>query len=152
MKELQLWWRGLQKREQQLLSVAAVVCAIGLFYALVWQPLQQNRSSQQLAAQTAEEQLVWLKARLPQLAAAPAGSGGNLNDKVAQSSRQFDIKVSRMQPKNEQLDLMLEDLPFENLLRWLAHLQAEQGVQLVQLEVSETDNAGVVRVRRLLLE
>ncbi len=152
MKELQLWWRGLQKREQQLLSVAAVVCAIGLFYALVWQPLQQNRNSQQLAAQTAEEQLVWLKARLPQLAATPASSGGNLNDKVAQSSRQFDIKVSRMQPKNEQLDLMLEDLPFENLLRWLAHLQTEQGVQLAQLEVSETDSAGVVRVRRLLLE
>lgn len=152
MKAVQLWWQSLQAREQQLVSVAAVVLGIGLFYALIWQPLQQQRASQQLAAQTAQAQLVWLKARLPQLATAPAASGGNLNDKVAQSSRQFQIKVSRMQPKNDQLDLMLEDVPFEQLLRWLAHLQTEQGVQLAQLEVSETDSAGVVRVRRLLLE
>jgi general secretion pathway protein M len=57
-----------------------------------------------------------------------------------------------MQPKDEQLDLMLEDVSFEQLLRWLQLLQTDHGVQLVQLEVSDTDVSGVVRVRRLVLE
>jgi general secretion pathway protein M len=71
---------------------------------------------------------------------------------VSQTSQQFQIKVSRMQPKDEQLDLMLDDVPFEQLLRWLQLLQGEHGVRLVQLEVTDTDMPGVVRVRRLVLE
>lgn len=153
MKAVLLWWNSLQRREQQLLSVLAVVGGIGLFYALIWAPLHQARDSQQLAASTATEQLVWLKGKLPLLTATPGqSSGGSLNDKVAQTSRQFQINVSRMQPKDEQLDLMLDDVPFEQLLRWLQLLQGEHGVHLVQLEVSDTDMPGVVRVRRLLLE
>ena len=153
MKAVLLWWNSLQRREQQLVSMLGVVGGIGLFYALIWAPLHQTRESQQLAATTASEQLVWLRGKLPQLAAAPAtGAGGSLNDKVSQTSRQFQINVSRMQPKDEQLDLMLEDVAFEQLLRWLQLLQGEHGVQLVQLEVTDTDVPGVVRVRRLVLE
>lgn len=153
MKAVLLWWNALQRREQQLISVLGVVGGIGLFYALIWLPLHQARDSQALAAKTAAEQLVWLKGKMPQLAAAPAGAGGgSLSDKVSQSSQQFQIKVSRMQPKDEQLDLMLDDVPFEQLLRWLQLLQGEHGVRLVQLEVTDTDIPGVVRVRRLVLE
>lgn len=153
MKAVLLWWNGLQQREQKLLSILSVVGGIGLFYALVWAPLHQARDSQQLAATTAAQQLVWLQGKMPQLAAAPAvAGGGSLNDKVSQTSRQFQINVSRMQPKDEQLDLMLDDVPFEQLLRWLQVLQTEHGVRLVQLEVSDTDESGVVRVRRLVLE
>ena len=71
---------------------------------------------------------------------------------MSQTSRQFQINVSRKQPKDEQLDQMLEDVAFEQLLRWLQLLQGEHGVQLVQLEVTDTDVPGVVRVRRLVLE
>jgi general secretion pathway protein M len=153
MKAVLLWWNGLQRREQQLLSALGVVGGIGLFYALIWAPLHQARDSQQLAARAAAEQLVWLKGKMPQLAAAPsAATTGSLSDKVSQTSRQFQINVSRMQPKDEQLDLMLEDVSFEQLLRWLQLLQTDHGVQLVQLEVSDTDVSGVVRVRRLVLE
>lgn len=153
MKAVLLWWNSLQRREQQLLTVLGGVGVVGLLYALIWLPLHQARDSQQLAATTASEQLVWLKGKLPQLAAAPAaGAGGSLNDKVSQTSRQFQINVSRMQPKDEQLDLMLDDVPFTQLLRWLQLLQGEHGVQLVQLEVTDTEVPGVVRVRRLVLE
>jgi len=153
MKAVLLWWNGLQRREQQLVTMLGLVGGIGLFYALVWAPLHQAREGQQLAANTATEQLVWLQGKLPQLASAPAAnSGGSLNDKVAQTSRQFQINVSRMQPKDDQLDLMLDDVPFAQLLRWLQQLQTEHGVQLVQLEVTDTDVSGVVRVRRLVLE
>ncbi len=146
------WWRGLRASEQQILRVAAVVLALGLFMTLVWQPLHQQLASSQAQAKAASAQLQWLSQQMPLLASSQVATGGSLNDKIAQTSRLFGINVSRMQPKNDQLDLMLEDVPFEQLLRWLQTLQQEQGVALVMLEITEAEQAGVVRVRRLVVE
>ena len=57
-----------------------------------------------------------------------------------------------MQPQNDQLQLVLEDVPFEQLLRWLAQLQNNNGVKLVSLDVANTDSSGIVRVRRMVIE
>ncbi len=154
MKQWQLYWASLQQREQQLLTMAAVVLAIGAFYWLVWQPLHQSRQSQQLAVQTAQQQLVWLQAQLPKLsqASTTVRSNSSLTEVISQSSREFNIQVSRMQPQNEQLQLSLEDVPFEPLLSWLHQLQYQHGLRLVQFEVAAADVPGTVRVRRLVIE
>lgn len=154
MKQWQLYWASLQPREQQLLSMAAVVLAIGAFYWLVWQPLHQSRQSQQLAVQASQQQLLWLQAQLPKLSQSSgvARSSSSLTEVVSQSSREFNIQVSRMQPQNEQLQLSLEDVPFEPLLSWLHQLQYQHGLRLVQFEVAAADAPGVVRVRRLVIE
>jgi general secretion pathway protein M len=57
-----------------------------------------------------------------------------------------------MQPQNDQLQLSLEDVPFEQLLRWLTELQSKHGVQLLQLDIAVSEVPGTVRVRRLVLE
>lgn len=154
MKQWQLYWASLQQREQQLLSMAAMVLAIGAFYWLVWQPLHQSRQSQQLAVQTAQQQLVWLQTQLPKLnqASTTVRSNSSLTEVISQSSREFNIQVSRMQPQNEQLQLSLEDVPFEPLLSWLHQLQYQHGLRLVQFEVAAADVPGTVRVRRLVIE
>jgi general secretion pathway protein M len=154
MKQWQLYWASLQQREQQLLSMAAMVLAIGAFYWLVWQPLHQSRQSQQLAVQTAQQQLVWLQTQLPKLSQAGTAvrSNSSLTEVISQSSREFNIQVSRMQPQNEQLQLSLEDVPFEPLLSWLHQLQYQHGLRLVQFEVAAADVPGTVRVRRLVIE
>lgn len=152
MTAIQQWWRTLRPSEQQMLKLAGLVLALGLFMTLVWQPLHQQRADHQAQAQAARAQLQWLAQQLPLLSNTTTSSSGSLNDKVAQSSRLFGISVSRMQPKNEQLDLMLADVRFDQLLRWLQVLQQEHGVQLVTLELTETEQAGLVRVRRLVVE
>lgn len=152
MTALTQWWRSLRSSEQQILKLAAVVLALGLFMTLIWQPMHQQLAGNQAQAQAARAQLQWLTQQMPLLSTAKAGTGGSLNDKVAQSSRLFGISVSRMQPKNDQLDLLLADVPFEQLLRWLQVLQQEHGVRLVTLEITETEQAGLVRVRRLVVE
>lgn len=154
MKQWQLYWASLQQREQQLLSMAAVVFAIGAFYWLVWQPLHQSRQNQQLAVQTAQQQLVWLQTQLPKLsqASTTVRSSSSLTEVISQSAREFNIQVSRMQPQNEQLQLSLEDVPFEPLLSWLHQLQYQHGLRLVQFEVAAADVPGTVRVRRLVIE
>lgn len=154
MKQFQLWWASLQQREQQLLSAAAVVVAIALFYGLIWQPLHQARLDQQQAAKGAAEQLQWLHSQLPKLSntAASPKAQGSLTEVVSQTAGRYQVQVSRMQPQNDQLQLSLDDVPFEQLLRWLHELQYQHGVTLVQLDIARAEVPGVVRVRRMVLE
>ncbi len=153
MKAFTTWWLSLQPREQQLVKIAGVFISIGLFYAAIWQPIHQARSDSELKAKAAAEQLSWLQSRLPLLTQNSAvASSGSINDIVAQTAPQFKIKVSRMQPQNDQLQLSLEDVPFEQLLRWLTELQTKHGVQLLQLDIAVSEVPGTVRVRRLVLE
>ena len=154
-QQIQNWWAGLAAREQRLVSIAAVVLSVGAFYWFVWQPLQQGYVNKQVALSQAQLQLAKLQQALPQLQQAGASQGrvgGSLAQIVSNSSRSYNIRVSRMQPQNDQLQLVLEDVPFEQLLRWLAQLQTTNGVKLVSLDVANTDSSGIVRVRRMVIE
>jgi len=154
MKQLKIWWASLQPREQRLVSMAGVVLMIGTFYWLLWQPLHQSRLSQQLAAENARAQLIWLQTQLPKLSqqSSSVRTSASLTEVVSQTSRTFQVQVSRMQPQNEQLQLSLEDLAFDQLLRWLHELQYQHGIRLVQLDIATADTPGQVRVRRMLIE
>lgn len=154
-QQIQNWWAGLAVREQRLVAIAAAVLAVGALYWLIWQPLQQGYATKQAALSQAQLQLAKLQQALPQLQQAGASQGrvgGSLAQIVSNSSRSYNIRVSRMQPQNEQLQLVLEDVPFEQLLRWLAQLQSTNGVKLVSLDVANTDSSGIVRVRRMVIE
>tara|TARA_R110002126_G_scaffold43555_23_gene124954 strand:+ start:1706 stop:2176 length:471 start_codon:yes stop_codon:yes gene_type:complete len=154
-QQMQNWWQSLAAREQRLLTVAAVVVIVGVFYWLIWQPLHQGKISKEAAVNQAQLQLGRLQQALPQLQQAGGSQsrvGGSLAQIVSNSSRTYNIRVSRMQPQNDQLQLVLEDVPFEQLLRWLEQLQSQNGVKLVSLDVADTDSSGIVRVRRMVIE
>jgi general secretion pathway protein M len=149
------WWAGLQPREQQLVSGAAVVVLVGMFYWLLWQPLHQANAAQQQKVQSAQRQLSQLQQLMPQLKAAAsttARSGGSLAQIISTSARSAGVSVSRMQPQNEQLTLVLDDISFNQLLGWLHTLQYQHGVQLINLDVALADKPGIVRVRRMVVE
>jgi general secretion pathway protein M len=149
------WWTALQQREQRLVAGAAVVVVIGLFYWLLWQPLHQAKQTQQQKLQTAQRQLSQLQQLIPQLKAAGAAttrSGGSLAQIISNSARSGGIKVSRMQPQNDQLTLVLEDVSFEQLLSWLHALQYQHGITLVNVDLATADKPGIVRVRRMVVE
>uniref|UniRef100_A0A486XND6 General secretion pathway protein M n=1 Tax=Rheinheimera sp. BAL341 TaxID=1708203 RepID=A0A486XND6_9GAMM len=148
------WWAGLQAREQRLVTGAAIVLLIGIFYWLVWQPLHQGQAMAQQKVQAAQRQLAQLQQLVPQLqSATPAVSrSGSLAQVISNSARSGGISVSRMQPQNEQLTLVLDDVSFERLLAWLHTLQYQHGVKLVSLDVATAEKPGIVRVRRMVVE
>lgn len=150
-----IWWNGLQQREQQLVLVAGGAVIIAAFYWLLWQPLHQARAQQQQNVQLAKQQLNMLQQAIPQLKAATTQGvtrNGSLSQVISSSARSEGIKVSRMQPQNEQLSLVLEDVSFDKLLSWLHALQYQHGVKLVNLDLATADKPGIVRVRRIVVE
>lgn len=148
------WWRSLQQREQRLVLAAAAVMLLGVFYWVLWQPLHQAKTQQQQQLDHAMQQLNQLQTMLPQLTAVTevSRSGGSVAQIISNSARSSGIRVSRMQPQNEQLTLVLEDVSFETLLTWLHALQYQHGIKLVSLDLATADKAGMVRVRRMVVE
>jgi general secretion pathway protein M len=149
------WWFGLQAREQRMLSLAAIVIAIALFYWLLWQPLHQAQAERQQAVTAAQRQLHQLQQAIPSLQASGTTnvrSGGSLAQIISNSARGQNIGVSRMQPQNEQLALVLDELSFQRLLSWLYELQYQHGVQLLSLDLAQAEQPGMVKVRRMVVE
>ena len=153
-QQFQVWWQGLQQREQRLVLISAVVVVIGILYWGIWQPVRQYQSNQQQRLSVAQQQLEQLNAAIPQLMAAKQGGrrSGSIAQIITQSARSSGVTVSRMQPQADQLTLVLEDLSFAQLLGWLHNLQYQHGVRLVNLELATADKPGVVRVRRMVVE
>jgi general secretion pathway protein M len=150
VKQLQSWWQSLQKREQQLLFFAGITLMVAAFYGLLWAPLHQSYQSQQQQLQQVSQQLL-------QVSSFPAVSvqkkiQGSLTDIISTSARTHNIQVSRMQPQNDQMQVMLNDISFDQLLSWLHELQYQHHVGIVQLDLAAADAPGMVRVRRLLVE
>lgn len=149
------WWFSLAPREQKLLFIVLPLLCLGLFYWGLWQPLHLAKQRNTVALAQFQQQLVQLQQARPLLLQAAAGvtrTGGSLAQIVTNSARSFKINVSRMQPQNEQLQLVLEDIAFDELLPWLHQLQYQNGVRLVNLDVAVTDKPGIVRVRRMVIE
>ena len=99
MNQLQSWWQSLQKREQQLVSGAAVTLIIAAFYWLLWAPLHQSYQSQLVQLQKMNQLLL-------QVSSFPVVSTqtkvqGSLTDLISSSARTHKIQVSRMQPRSK---------------------------------------------------
>lgn len=149
------WWSGLQQREQRLLIITLGVLGVAAVYWWLFQPLRQAINTQQQTALQLQQQLTQLQRAAPMLRQnkdSNIRSGGSLSQIVSNSARDFSIRVTRMQPQNDQLQLVLDDVSFEQLLKWLYQLQYQHGVILVNLDLSKTDNPGIVRVRRMVIE
>ena len=154
-QQFQQWWGGLQQREQHLVLVCAIAIGVFLFYYLIWQPVHQSKVRNQQALHQAEQQLDWLNSVLPQLQQSSGSverSSGSLSQVLTTSARQHGIRVSRMQPQNQQMQLVLDDVAFEQLVRWLHALHYQHGLSLVNLDVSAANQPGMVQVRRILVE
>lgn len=149
-----VWWNGLARREQQLVLLCLPILLLGVFYWLLWQPLHQAKQRNVVALQQVEQQWQSLQQAKPllQRAAAPTERSGSLAQIISTSARSFNIRVSRMQPQNEQLQLVLDDVAYDQVLPWLHQLHYQHGVRLQHIDLATTDASGIVRVRRMVIE
>ena len=150
------WWKQLSNQEQKLVSIMGVVIGIFILYNLIWQPLNENltKAEKKLARQQAL--LSWVDentARFKHLSKnSPSKSrGGSLSSIVNRTSRNNQITVTRMQPQGDELQVWVDEVSFKHLLKWLEQLSVNEGLQVKGIDLSSTEQSGVVNVRRLQL-
>ncbi|WP_429080016.1 GspM family type II secretion system protein ExeM [Aeromonas bivalvium] len=156
MARFELWWRGLSAREQRLVAVGGSVLLVGLFYWLVWQPLGNRIEERERQVKSQQQTLIWLKEKGEQVLAAQAGSGrnmdlgGTLDGVVNRTAFNHKIKIARLQPQGQELQVWIDQVAFDDLLMWLVELTDKYGVRVQVIEVArEQLPAGMVKVRRL---
>ena len=156
MNKLKQTYQQLSEREQRLVLISAIVIVVGLFYWLIWAPLNQSLESDRKAVAAQQELLTWVQKnanRAIQLRGASTTANsfsGSLPQAVNQTAGRLNIAISRMQPQGEQLQVWVDQAPFNDVLSWLQALE-KMGVSILDLDIADANIPGHVKIRRLKL-
>lgn len=156
MDKLKNMFLQLSGREQRLVIVSGVLVVIAIFYWGIWSPLNTSLERSQNSLKKQQELLVWVQQnanRAVQLRSTSGSKGtfsGSLPQVVNQSANRMKIAISRMQPQGDELQVWIDQAPFNDLLSWLQSLE-KTGVTILDVDIVEADAPGLVKIRRLKL-
>lgn len=154
------WWGGLQDREQKILTVCGIAVGIFLIYAVIWSPLSnavQDKKTEVITQrkllrylQHASSTITELKTEGIQVSAA---SNADLLSLAEQTLSQQDLShflKQVQQPKQNQITLTFEKVPFDKLMQWVQTLATQQGVRVTQLSAQRLQVIGIANVKMTL--
>ena len=79
-------------------------------------------------------------------------TSGTLEGVVNRTAFNHKIKIARLQPQAQELQVWIDTVQFDDLLLWLSTLVEQHGIQVQIIEIAREDLApGLVKVRRLQL-
>ena len=152
MKE---WFTSLAPRERAMVSIAAVVVALALVYAVAWNPLASSVSRLQQSVEEQQALKQWMQqsaAEVNQL----RGAAGSTDDHrsllavVDQTSKQSQLgpAVKRIEPDGQELvRVNLEQASFDDVVTWLGSLQRSYGVSVADVSIDRQADSGRVNAR-----
>lgn len=147
-------WEELQAREKALVIAMALFLIVFIFYWAVWQPLNSNIENQQKKITKQQELLVWVDKNIARYKAQNTNkpnSNRSLTTVVNSTAQQLEIKIARMNPQGEELQISIDEITFNTLLTMLENLAKKEGIFVSIIDISPTPASGVVKVRRLTL-
>jgi general secretion pathway protein M len=156
MEQLKQRFTQLSDREQRLVIVAAVFVTIGLFYAVVWAPINNSIETNRLAIKSQTELHTWVKQsankviQLRKSSSGGSGFNGSLPQAVNQTAARFDISITRMQPQGDEIQVWVDNARFNDVIAWLNAIE-QTGISIIEADLAEADTPGSIKVRRLKL-
>ena len=155
MDKLKSMYLQLNGREQRLVIISAILVLVAIFYWSIWSPLNTSLERGKVAVNQTEL-LDWVQKnanKALQLRSSVnnnAAFSGSLPQAVNQSATRMKIAISRMQPQGEELQVWIDQAPFNDVLSWLQSLE-KIGVSILDIDIAESDLPGQVKIRRLKL-
>lgn len=156
LSQFKQWFEQQSDRDQLLLKVMGVVIAFGAVYWLIWQPVNLAVTDQAKRLQQQERLATWVaqqQRKVQSLPATPSNATtlqGSLVQVLNQTASQRGLKITRIQPRGEEVQVFIDEVEFNLLMSWLALLEG-RGARILQIDVTEGNAPGLVKVRRLEL-
>ena len=153
MDKLKSTFLQLSEREQRLVIISAVLVIVAIFYWGIWSPLNTSLERGQTAVNNQTELLAWVQKnanRAAQLRSSGDNNtrfSGSLPQAVNQSASRMKIAISRMQPQGDELQVWIDQAPFNDILSWLQSMEKTG----VSIDIAESTLPGQVKIRRLKL-
>ncbi len=155
MDKLKSMYLQLNEREQRLVIISAILVLVAIFYWGIWSPLNTSLERGQTAVKNQTELLAWVQKNANRAVQLRSGGdkalfSGSLPQAVNQSASRLKIVISRMQPQADELQVWIDQAPFNDVLSWLQSLE-KIGVSILDIDIAESDLPGQVKIRRLKL-
>jgi len=149
-------WLALNLREQRLVIAMASVIVFFILYSTIWSPLNSgiDSANQKVERYQKLQSLVQTEtARYKSLAGSGSvsSSKGSLSSVVNRTAGRNQIAIARMQPQGDNLQVWIDEVPFNKLLAWLEQLSTRENISVKAIDLINGEQPGVIKVRRLQL-
>ncbi|WP_166373009.1 type II secretion system protein M [Psychromonas sp. SA13A] len=156
-EQIKEWWDNISEREQQLTFISLVVVFIAVIYFLIWQPIATNLAASQQKLQRSEQTLQWVESNANKLVVAGVGNKKttarkqNLSQLISSTAKRNKIVISRIQNRNGSVDIWINQVEFNQFLKWITALQNQYQIQVNSADLNQDKTQGMVKVNRLSL-
>ncbi len=139
-----------------MVLLSGMVILLGIFYWGLWAPLNQSISQQSQLLESNKKLVSWVEeqgqkaAQLRRTQSSPRRVTGSLPQLVTSTSSNHSLSISRMQPQGDEIQVWIDEAPFNSLVGWLNELET-RGIVIEQLDVAKANAPGMIKVRRLVL-
>lgn len=149
MNAIKDWYKGLNENERNLVSILAVMMVILILFIAIVMPIKSYMKGLNQSVANAEQDLPVIASKVQALKNRAGGNKAinqSLNQLVTQTSKQYGLKFSRIEERkrDEEIQVRLDDVEFDQLLRWVSQLEQDKGLIIDTLRVSDTDVTGMV--------
>lgn len=159
IREVKRHYYLLGQRERLALHVMAVVVALVLILVLGIMPANKKLAMARQQQQSAQEMNAWIKANEPLMQAAarsgrPGGAamtGQALLTQVNRSAQMAGVTLRRTEPEgNDKLRVWLEEASFNAVMGWLAQMDKQMGISVLNISVEAQREPGIANIRLIL--
>jgi general secretion pathway protein M len=142
------WWAARTEQEQRMLSVGAIVLALGLVWGVLIDPALSGRAKLQKELPQLNQQVAELQAlagEATQLAAQPPVQPQPLSkDGVAARLQAAGLATQNLAVTGDYIKVEFKGVPFAGLVTWLDAMRREQRVVVQEGSMTQQGPAGQV--------
>ncbi len=145
------WLGGRTPRERALLAILAAIAVLSLTARLVWMPLLAAQQTARDSLARYDRLAARFAAEGPAVARIAAARQGTLAAILAARAARAHLPVARIDPQGSAVAVGFESVEFDALVDWLAALDADAAVSVVELKLDRRE-AGLVAAQVTLRE
>jgi len=151
---LEKFQQQLSMRDQGMLALLAGALVLYVLYQALWHPLavaNQRLENQNAAAQKSLAAVTQMAAQLRALqqtnTQTASAQNENLTQLIDRTVAANNLRMSRFQPGSSgDVQVRLDNMPFDQVLRWLNELESAQAVTIRELVIAPGSATGLVNV------
>lgn len=158
MKNFQLWFSKLQKKEQHMLAGTAVFVAVTLLYLIIWEPVFESLQQETTKLQSQKKNLSWMQQAEREIQAIRTSgqyvptqaNNQSISTLVERSAVSSGIRgdISKINAdKKQNIKVDFKSVEFDRVVQWLGKLQNDYGITPKNVSINRTDSAGMVSCR-----
>jgi len=159
IREARRQYEMISSRDRMMLNGLVIFLVIIAGYFLILKPSFDSVNQAQLELKGKQDLLQWIKSNEHRAKGVSNSGGKSQGRKPGQSllalinktSGPFQVSLKRFEPEGaDKLRIWVEDIPFNNLVKWLNKLQAKHSVSILNISIDSQKEQGIINAKVVL--